>query len=51
MRDENDRWNVTVYGKNVTNSYYWTNRLRNFDTVVQYAGRPVEWGISVGWKY
>ncbi|WP_336950651.1 TonB-dependent receptor [Sphingobium aromaticivastans] len=51
LRDENDRWNVTVYGKNVTNSYYWTNRLRNFDTVVQYAGRPVEWGISVGWKY
>ncbi|MDB5584150.1 MAG: hypothetical protein JWR80_9326 [Bradyrhizobium sp.] len=45
------RWTVTFWGKNVTNSYYWTNALRNYDTVVRYAGRPVEYGISFGAKF
>jgi outer membrane receptor protein involved in Fe transport len=46
-----DHWKVTFWGKNVTNTYYWTNALRNYDTVVRYAGRPAEYGVSVAWRY
>ena len=48
---DNDRWKVTFWGKNVTNTYYWTNALRNYDTVVRYAGRPAEYGVSFAWRY
>lgn len=46
-----DRWKISVWGKNVTNTYYWTNALRNFDTVVRYAGRPAEYGVTFAWRY
>lgn len=45
-----DSWKLTVWGRNVTNKYYWTNRLRNFDTIVQYTGRPAEYGVTLGFR-
>jgi outer membrane receptor protein involved in Fe transport len=46
----NDKWKLTFWGKNVTNTYYWTNSLRNYDTIVRYAGRPAEYGVTLGWR-
>ncbi|MCB2051974.1 MAG: TonB-dependent receptor, partial [Novosphingobium sp.] len=40
-----DGWKVTVWGKNVTNKYYWTNAILSFDTNVRYVGRPAEYGV------
>ncbi len=46
-----DGWKVTVWGKNVTNKYYWTNATLSFDTNVRYVGRPAEYGVSVGYEF
>ncbi|MEC3947918.1 TonB-dependent receptor [Sphingobium sp. HWE2-09] len=43
-----DRWKITFWGRNITNKYYWTNSLRNYDTIVRYTGRPAEYGVTAG---
>ncbi|WP_176598000.1 TonB-dependent receptor [Sphingobium sp. 15-1] len=50
LRSADGRWELTLWGKNVTNKFYWTNQLRNFDTIARYAGRPAEYGVTIGWK-
>ena len=45
------RWKVSVYGRNVTNEYYWTAAYRITDTSVRYAGRPATYGVAVNFKF
>lgn len=45
-----DSWKITFWGRNVTNKFYWTNSLRNFDTIVRYTGRPAEYGVTAGFR-
>jgi iron complex outermembrane receptor protein len=51
LQEPNGRWIVTVWGKNVLDKYYWTNTLATFDTVVRYAGRPAEFGVTLDMKF
>jgi outer membrane receptor protein involved in Fe transport len=46
-----EKWKITLWGTNVTDKYYWTNALRVYDTVVRYAGRPAEYGVSAHWRW
>ncbi|WP_157801318.1 TonB-dependent receptor [Sphingobium sp. LB126] len=46
-----ERWKLSVWGRNVTNRHYWTNSLRAFDTIVRYTGRPSEYGVTLGYKF
>lgn len=46
-----DSWRVSVWGKNVFNKYYWTNTIQTYDTIVRYAARPAEYGVTVGMKF
>lgn len=45
------RWRAQIWGKNVTNKYYWTNVIRIYDTVTRYTGRPATYGITVGYNF
>lgn len=36
-----DRWQIFVWGKNVTNAYYWNNVVSTFDTIDRYAAQPL----------
>ena len=45
-----DSWRISVWGKNVFNKYYWTNTIQAYDTIVRYAARPAEYGITLGFK-
>ena len=47
----NQRWRVELWGKNVTNSYYWNSVNYISDTVVREAGMPVTYGITIGFRY
>ena len=47
----NDRWRVSVWGKNVFNEYYWNNVVAAFDTIGRYAGKPATYGVSVSFRY
>lgn len=51
LRFAGDRYRVSVYAKNVFNTYYWTNVFNTTDTVERLAGRPSTYGISLGFRY
>ncbi|EQA99433.1 TonB-dependent receptor [Sphingobium sp. HDIP04] len=44
------RWQVSAFGRNVTNSYYWTNVAKLFDVVRRLAGQPATYGIQMNWR-
>jgi iron complex outermembrane recepter protein len=43
-------WRVSIWGKNVTNTFYYTNEVANFDSIVGYAGRPATYGVTLSYK-
>jgi outer membrane receptor protein involved in Fe transport len=43
---EDGSWRVMVWGKNVTNKYYWQNVVTSYDVVTRYAGQPATYGIT-----
>lgn len=51
IKSTDDRWRVTVWGKNVTNEYYWNNVAAVFDTISRYTGMPATYGATVGFRY
>jgi outer membrane receptor protein involved in Fe transport len=44
-------WRVEIWGKNVTDTYYWSSAVYEFDPVVRYAGRPATYGVTVSRRY
>jgi outer membrane receptor protein involved in Fe transport len=51
VRSSDDRWRFQLWGKNITNAYYWTNVASYYDTVARYAGRPVTYGATLSFKF
>ena len=45
------RWNASIWGRNVTDKYYWTSAVRGSDGVVRYAGMPATYGVTLGFRY
>ncbi|MDE1916706.1 MAG: TonB-dependent receptor [Sphingomonadales bacterium] len=46
-----DRWRLTLWGKNVTNTYYYTNAYRYIDYFSRLTGQPVTYGASFSFRY
>jgi outer membrane receptor protein involved in Fe transport len=44
-------WRAQAWGKNVTNTYYWTSVFYLTDTVDRDAGMPATYGITVNYRY
>jgi len=40
-----------VWGKNITNEFYITNRNDSFDGIAQWAGRPATYGVTSGQNF
>lgn len=51
IESQDGRWRVWVWGKNVTNEYYWNNVAGVFDTITRYAGRPATYGIAMSYNF
>jgi iron complex outermembrane recepter protein len=51
IHSHDNKWKLTIWGKNLFNKYYWTNSIQAYDTVVRYAGRPAEYGATLGFKF
>jgi outer membrane receptor protein involved in Fe transport len=45
------KYRLMVWGKNVTNEFYVTNRNDSFDGVAQYIGRPATYGVTLSFRY
>lgn len=48
---QNDRWQFSVWGRNVTNKNYQNYIVRITDTVIGYAGRPATFGATLAVKF
>lgn len=44
-------WRVTVWGRNIGNTYYWTAANLAVDTVVRYTGKPATYGVSLAYRF
>lgn len=45
------KWGASLFGRNVTNQYYWTNVSSALDTVRRYAGKPATYGVQLSYRY
>ncbi|RYY28741.1 MAG: TonB-dependent receptor [Sphingomonadales bacterium] len=46
IEDANGKWRIGLYGRNITNEYYWTTATRRSDAIVRFAGMPATYGID-----
>ncbi|WP_157801200.1 TonB-dependent receptor [Sphingobium sp. LB126] len=46
-----ERLKLMIFGRNVTNRYYWTNVVKSYDAVVRFAGAPATYGVSLGYGF
>lgn len=51
LESEDKHWRFEVWGKNVTNTYYWTSVYYEADTVVRDAGLPATYGLTLSYRY
>jgi outer membrane receptor protein involved in Fe transport len=45
------RWSGEIWGRNITNEYYWTNVTHLTDYVSRLAGMPATYGVSFRFRY
>ena len=45
VSSQDDRWDVQLWGQNLTNKYYWSNMVQVYDTNVRYAAMPITYGV------
>jgi iron complex outermembrane receptor protein len=50
LAGSDDRWRVTVFGRNITNRYYWNFVYSQNDTIGRQAGPPTIYGVTVSVK-
>jgi outer membrane receptor protein involved in Fe transport len=46
-----DSWRFQVWGRNVTNAYYWTSASHVNDVLLRYTGMPVTYGFTLSVNY
>jgi outer membrane receptor protein involved in Fe transport len=52
LNSADGHWRYELWGKNIFDKYYWYDTLQTTgDTVSRYAGMPVTYGITVGYKF
>ena len=49
---QNENWRVEVFGRNLTNTYYYSEVARLFgDSLVRFTGMPTTYGVTVGFHF
>jgi len=51
VRADDERWFAEIWGRNVTNSYYWHDATYVVDTSYRRTGMPVTYGIRAGLRF
>ncbi|MDQ0465825.1 outer membrane receptor protein involved in Fe transport [Caulobacter ginsengisoli] len=46
-----DRWELSVWGRNLTDEYYWNSVASNANLVVRFPAQPKTYGMSLTFKY
>ena len=45
------KWEGTLWGRNLTDEYYWNSVQTQTDTSMRYAGMPRTWGVSFRYNF
>lgn len=51
VSSQDDRWRLSVWGRNVFNKYYWSNAYKIADISARFAGQPATYGATLSWRY
>jgi iron complex outermembrane receptor protein len=51
IEDPSRGWRLSVWGRNVTNTYYQQNIFHAVDTMVSLAGMPVTYGVELAYRF
>ncbi|HZZ89923.1 MAG TPA: TonB-dependent receptor, partial [Caulobacteraceae bacterium] len=46
-----DNWRAQIWGRNVTNEWYWTAADRVNDTILRYTGMPTTYGVTLSYRF
>lgn len=47
----NDKWDLSLWGQNLTDEYYWQQITSNANVVLRFAGKPRTYGLSLSYRY
>lgn len=50
-KSADDHLTVSLWGKNVTDEYYWNNVVSVFDSIGRYVGKPATYGVGFSMRY
>lgn len=50
VRSADAKWTVLLWGRNLTDEYYWNNATLYHDTVVRFTGMPRTYGVRVSYS-
>jgi len=51
LASSDDSWRFSIWGRNVTDKYYWTNAYRIADVSARFAGKPSTYGVTLSYRY
>nr|WP_083434279.1 TonB-dependent receptor [Sphingomonas sp. Y57] len=51
VRSADKRWNLSVWGRNITNKYYTPAITRTQDTIIRFTGEAATYGVTVGYNF
>ena len=51
VESPNGAWRLTLWGRNIGNTYYWTAVNRNLDTTVRFTGMPRTYGVTLNYRF
>lgn len=51
VKASDDQWKAWIWGKNIFNTYYWTNATQSFDSIYRLTAMPVTYGASVSFRF
>jgi len=51
VESSDGKWRASLWGRNITNTYYWTSTTHAQDAVVRFAGMPATYGVTLNFRY
>jgi outer membrane receptor protein involved in Fe transport len=51
LKTDDNVWNFQLWGRNITNRYYWTSAVAIQEPIIRYAGMPVTYGFTLSYRF
>ena len=51
LYEQDGQWEVSLWGKNITDTYYWQSAATNANTAVRFPGRSPSYGVSAKFNF